>query len=171
MAVLPSIDETQLFTALRSFLLELVDCPVLRGPLNRTAMPKGDFIVMSPAGQTSLSTNTTTYTDTTKSVIRSTQWSAQLDCYGALAGDRAQVIATIFRDDWACEQFAQLDPDVQPLYATDAKQMPLVTGEHQYEKRWTFEAHLSYKPVVTVQQDSADELVIDFVNVDAAHKP
>lgn len=169
--MMPSIDETQLFTALRSFLLELVDCPVYRGPLNRTAMPVGDFIVMNPAGQTSLSTNVTAYTDTTKSVVRSTQWSAQLDCYGALSGDRAQVIATMIRDPWACERFAALDPDVQPLHATDAKQLPLVTGEHQYEKRWTLEVSLTYKPAVTVAQESATELDIEFIEVDERYKP
>lgn len=169
--VLPSINETQLFTALRGVLLELVDCEVLRGPINRAAMPKGDFIVMLPADQTALSTNVTTYAATTKSVVRSTQWSAQLDCYGKLSGDRAQVIATMLRDDWACERFAALDPDVQPLYATDAKQLPLVTGEQQYEQRWMLEVRLAYKPAVTVQQESAIALEIGLIDVDERHKP
>ncbi len=171
---MPSITETQLFTALRVFVLEVTGLDeklVLRGPLNRLAMPKADFIVLSPLGQKALATNTTVYDATTKSVRRSTEWSAQIDCYGKGGGDLAQVIGTMIRDSWACERFAALDPDVQPLYATDAKQIPLVTGEQQYEQRWAFEVRLSYKPIVVVLQDSADELIIEFVNVDVAHAP
>jgi hypothetical protein len=170
----PSVTETQLFTALRSFVIEVTGLGeklVLRGPLNRLSMPKDGFIVMSPLGQKGLSTNTTTYGDTTKTLRRSTEWSAQIDCYGTLAGDRAQVIATAIRDSWTCRKFAELDPDVQPLYATDARQMPLVTGEQQYEQRWTFEIRLTYKPGVVLPQDSATELHVEFVEVDSAHHP
>lgn len=170
----PSITDTQVFTALRSFVLGVTGLDgklVMRGPLNRVAMPKGEFILISPLSRVALSTNKSAYGASTKSVTRSTQWGAQVDCYGALSGDMAEIVSTLLRDPYACEKFAAIDPNIQPLYATDPNQLPLVTGEQQYEVRWSFTAYLQYNPVTEVPQDSADELVIEFVSVDSAYQP
>jgi hypothetical protein len=166
MAIAPSITETQLFTALRAFLLTIVDCPVIRLPVNRVAMPAGDFVGMSPVGEVPLSTNVASYTDGAKNILRPAQVTIQIDCYGAGARDRASAIATLLRDEYACAQFAASGFDVQPLYAGDAQQMPLVDGEAQYEERWTFPAVLQCNAVVSVPQDSATALQVGLIEAD-----
>lgn len=165
----PSLTEAALMRALGDFIKPLVDCPVVRGQNNRVPLPAGDCIIMTPTGAVPLSTNVDAFSDSTKTVTRPTQFNVQIDCYGAAASDRAQTIGTLLRDDYACQKFA--DSGVQPLFAGDAHQMPLVTGEQQYVERWTFEACFQYNPVLTVPQDSANALDVDLIDVDAAYPP
>ena len=161
------ITETAIVKALGDFISGVVSCPVLRSQVNRVSMPVGDFIMMTPVHRLALATNVDTYTDPNKLIRRSTQVDIQIDCYGQLAGDRAQMLATLLRDDYACAQMV----GVQPLYAGDAHQMPLITGEEQYLERWTFEASLQANPTVTVPQDFMDTADIGLVDVDAKYPP
>lgn len=163
------ITETAVIKALGDFISSVVACPVLRAQINRVSMPTGDFIMMTPVNRAALATNVDTYTDPDKLARRSTQVDVQVDCYGQLAGDRAQMLATLLRDDYACAQMAATG--VQPLYAGDAHQMPLITGEEQYLERWTFEAALQANPTVTVPQDFMDTAVVGLISVDAKYPP
>lgn len=172
-AITPDITETNLFTVLGDFLQGVVGTAVevVRGQVNRVPMPQGDCVVMSPGSSAALSTPTTSYTSTAKTVKQSKQWTVQIDCYGAGANDRAQVISMLLRDSYACEQFAVSGLEIQPLYAGEPKQLPLISGEQQYIERWTFDAVLQYNPRVSLPQDSATQLAIDVVNVDATYPP
>jgi hypothetical protein len=67
-AIIPSITETNLMTALRGFILSVVDCEVIRTQVNRVAMPVGDFIALTALSGIPLSTNVTTYTSSTKAM-------------------------------------------------------------------------------------------------------
>lgn len=165
-AVIPSITETNLLTALRTFILSVVDCEVIRTQVNRVATPAGDFIAMTAKLSTPLATNVDAYTANSKSITRSTQWNVQIDCYGALANERATALSMLLRDGYGCESFKASGFDIQPLYADDAQQFPLVTGEDQYVERWFFNAALQYNPVVNVSQDSANVLSIGIKEVD-----
>jgi len=170
----PSITETQIFTALREFILSVVaDCEVIRLPNNRTAMPKGAFVAMSPGSNAALSTNVTTYDgeNNQRDILRASQFSAQIDCYGAGSSEMATAISMLLRDQYACDKFAESGLDMQPLYAGEPHQMPLVDGEAKYEERWTFEAVLQINPKLTVSQDYADSLEIKLVNVNLAYPP
>jgi hypothetical protein len=168
---LPSILETNIFSALRAFITSLVACPVIRTPVNRAAMPTGDFIALTPMGRTPLSTNTDAYTASSETILSPVQYTVQVDCYGAAAGDRANTLSSLFRDDYACQSFISSGFDVQPLFATDARQMPLVSGEDQYIERWTFECVMQANPVVTIAAQTADALVVNLINVDATYPP
>lgn len=170
MIVLSTTDK-QLFNALCAVLLAIVDCEVIRVPTNRVSMPKGGFITMSPAELMPLSTNVDTYTETTKTITRPTQVSIQLDCYGAGSADRAVAISMLLRDDSGCELFAAQPGGIQPLYATDPAQLPLVNGEEQYEQRWMFKAVLQYNPALSVEQQSANELSVDFISAVRKYAP
>lgn len=169
--ITPSITETQIFAALRAFMLGVVDCEVIRTPVNRAAMPKGDFIALSPTSNTALSTNVATTIDQQQTIKRPSQFVVQVDCYGAGAGDRATTLATLLRSQYACEQFAASGLEIQPLYAGDAQQMPLVSGEDQYEERWTFDAVLQFNPVLVVAQQSALSLTVTPKDVDRTFPP
>ncbi len=166
---LPSILETNVLTALRAFILSLVSCEVVRTPINRVSMPVGDFIALTPIGSEALATNTDTFSATSEAILRPMKYGVQVDCYGASAGDRANTIAALFRDDYACQSFLGSGFDIQPLYAGDAHQMPMVTGEDQYLERWTFECFMQANPVVTVPAQTANALSVGLINVDATY--
>ncbi len=155
MAITVSILETNVFATLRGFLLTLVSDPVIRTPVNRAAMPLGDFIAMSPSGMRRLSTNTDQFpTISSETVLQPMEIRIQLDCYGATACDMSQLIAAMFRDEIAVDYFLNSGFDIAPLYAGDPVQMPVVTGEEQYLERWTFEAVMQFNPVATVTSQS-----------------
>ena len=158
--ILPSVTQEDAFTALRAFILTLVGCEVVRAQQNRVPMPVGAFIALTQLSAIPLETNTDTWTATTKSIERPTQFTIQIDCYGPLSSGRAQTIATMLRDSYAVDQFALQGFDMAPLYAGDAHQIPLIDGEEQYEERWTFEAVLQLNPVITVTAETADTLAI-----------
>lgn len=169
--ILPSISESDVLTALRNVILSVVNCEVIRGQVNRAAMPKGAFVVMTPTGLTPLSTNVDSYTSTEKSILRPAQFTVQIDCYGQLSQQRSAAIAAILRDDFSAEQFRASGVDMQTLYAGDAKQMPIETAQDQWLERWTFDAQLQINPVLTVAQESANTLTVDLVDVDVQYPP
>lgn len=168
-----SITESQLYTALRAFLLSLLSCPIIQAQQNRAAMPKGDFCAMTSLGTYGLSTDKASYTPTagTESHGRSTRWDVQLDFYGQDATENANLIATMLRTDYAFNQFAASGIDMQPLYAEDPRQGTIVNGEQQYEKRWIVIAAFQFNPVVTVSQDFAASLTMIPAEIDAVFPP
>jgi hypothetical protein len=171
-----SVTESQLYTALRTFLLGLVSCPVQQSQQNREAMPQGDFILMTGLGAPGLSTDKTTFVPGTSNPgnethTRSTQWNVQLDFYGPDAADMAALIATSFKTDYAATALAAAAIEIQPLYANDPRQMTIVNAENQYEPRWIVELALQYNPVVTLPQDFAIGLTVIPAEVDAVFPP
>lgn len=170
-----SITEEQLFTALRGFITSLVDAsvPVVQGLQNRVSTPAGDFIVMTGIGAQQLATTTQEYDRIASTQInqQSKQWMAQIDCYGVSAGDNAAMLSEMVRTPYAAGSFATGGLGIQPLYASDPRQLPFVTGEDEYQERWTFEISLQYNPQVTVPQEFADALTVGLINVDAEFPP
>jgi hypothetical protein len=86
----------------------------------------------------------------------------QLDVYGPNSADNSHTITTLFRDSYAVDQFATSGFDVTPLYADDARQAPFIDAESQWEDRWMISAVLQVNPIITVPQDFASELTVDF---------
>jgi len=165
-AVYPDITSDAVFTILRTFILTLVDCEVIRSQENRVPMPKGDFITMTPISMSALSYPVDAYTVTAKSILRPTNMRVQIDCYGIRAMDRALTLTTAFRDSLATEQF---NDGIQVLYPEEAKQLPLITGEDQFLERWNFYLSLQLNPVIILSQQSANTLTIETINVDARY--
>jgi hypothetical protein len=95
----------------------------------------------------------------------------QIDFYGPLAADYAQMVSTLFRDVAGVELFAATGLPISPLHADDPRQGPFVDGEQQYENRWTVDAVLQADQAVTVPQDYAGALAVDLISVDAAYTP
>ena len=95
-----------------------------------------------------------------KSALQSTMVTVQLDVHGPASADNTQIITTLFRDEYACTFFSDLQPALQPLYTSDPRQAPFINGEAQVEYRWTVDAVMQANPVVTVPQQFADEVVI-----------
>lgn len=171
-----SVDQSMLYTALRTFLQGLVSCPVMQSQQNRVPMPQGDFILMTGLNAPGLSTDKVTFipgqsNPGNETHSRSTQWDVQLDCYGPDAADMAALIATTFKTDYAAAALAESDIEIQPLYANDPRQMTIVNSENQYNPRWIVELAFQYNPVVTLPQDFAMSLTVVPAEVDAVFPP
>lgn len=160
-----TIDEV--FKALGDFIKPLVLCPIIRGQKNFVSMPKGPFILMTQKAQNRLGFDEVTYNGVdNQTLTRYTQYDIQLDFYGAASGDLAGIVETAFRSEYACEKFGS---DIQPLYCSDAIQMPLVNAEQNYEERWTLTASMQANLDVVLGQQSANTLVVTPVNVEATY--
>lgn len=167
--ILPTISEFDALATLRGFFLTVVSCEVLRAQQNRDAMPKGDFIALTPISLTALNLPIDTNTATQQTVERHYQFTVQVDCYGSNAMGRATTLSMLLRDGIATDYFAQSGFDCQTLYADDAQQLPIVTGEDQWLKRWTFQAVLQLNQKITTPTETADTLSIDLINVDTQY--
>lgn len=95
----------------------------------------------------------------------------QIDFYGPLSPDYAQVVSTVFRDVVGVDLFAETGLPVSPLHADDPRQGPFVDGEQQYENRWTVDAVLQANQTVVVPQQYAAALEVGLISVDAEYTP
>jgi hypothetical protein len=169
-----SITDQDVFTALVTFFgLYLPGIPVVQAQDNRVPMPIGGFVMMNNTSQTRLSTNVPKYNAGSvnpgaKEILTATKYGMQLDFYGPDSASWAMQTQTLFRDEFATDAFPA---NIQPLYADDPMQMPLIDGEDQYEQRWKVSAFLQYNPIITVGQDFAAALTVEIASVDVVYPP
>lgn len=152
-----SITVDQVIDALRAFILPITaPAQVVRGQVNRVSLPANPCVVLTEILQTDLSVPATDYqpTDDTATIEGPTKIDIQIDFYGQQAGEFCKAVKTAFRSQWGFDQFPA---GIKPLYTSDGMQSPLITGEQQYESRWTLTASLQYNPVITVPQQFADD--------------
>ncbi len=171
------LTESAVLKGLRFFVLDvLADVApgdVVRGQQNRVPMPTGpNFVILTPTGRAQLATTARSYTDPTdpapaegsRQTVRSTSLAVQMDIYGPAAAENAQIVSTLLRDIYGCDF---LRPHhCQPLYCGEPTQLPLITGEKQYEQRWTIPVTLQFNPSVSTSQQFADTVEITVVEVD-----
>lgn len=122
--------------------------------------------------------------------LQPTEETIQIDVYGPNSAENAQIISTLFRDNYSFQFFSgygatpqgwapipiggtlALPYDgVKPLYADDPRQMSQVFGEMQYELRWTIDAHVQVNQVVVAPQMFAGTLKISPLSVQATYPP
>jgi hypothetical protein len=176
----PSVTESQLFAALRAWLLTVVPSgvEVVQAFQNKTAPPRvrdltaggtqpTGYVVMRTLGRQRLGTEASTYrdgghngTDTFRDMTVSTEWNAQVDFYSVNgdSADWAWAAAELFRSEPACTYFDGQVSGLAPLYEEGPTQLPLADGEHQWERRMVLGLRFNYAPSVTVEQDFADTL-------------
>lgn len=171
--MIPSITEDAVDTAignlLQAMLPQLPAGNIIVGQVNRVASPEGDFVVFWPLRRPRLGTNFDhdRGADSATDITQPTEVVMQIDVHGPNSADNAQVISTLFRDDFAVELLAATG--LSPFFADDPRQMPFVTAANQYEDRWVLEAHFQIDPTVTIAQQFATALTISLYNVD--HPP
>lgn len=178
MTVSVSITESNILTVLRAFLITILPdgTEIVKGQVNRVSPPTSpNYVVMTSLMRTRLSTNVDAYSDPfptpggDRTILTATRATIQLDVHGPMAGDNSQLLLARLRDDAACQAFSTSGFEMQPLYATDPRQMPFITGEGQYEDRWSLDAEIQINPVVTVTQQFAGALTAGIINVDAEY--
>jgi hypothetical protein len=166
------LPDTIVCKVVRDYIMSIVPTQrVIRTPVNRASMPKGPYVSFTPGLRRPLATNVSAPMIGGRIVTRSEQMSFQIDCYGEGAGDTAETLNVLYRDPYAAELFQESGYDVAPLYATDIQQAPFVSGEDQYEDRYTFEIELQINSRVTVPLQSCNILGIDLISVDANFPP
>lgn len=157
-----SISVDQVIDALAAFLAPFVPGgQIVRAQVNRVALPSNPCCVLTEILQVDLSAPATAYqppTDPipaigTATIYGPSRIDVQIDFYGAQAGEFCKTAKTAFRSHWGIAHFPA---NIKPLYTSDGVQTPLLTGEQQYESRWTLTASMQYNPTVTVPQDFAD---------------
>jgi hypothetical protein len=165
------------YTKLRALVVAVVPAgvEVIQGLPNRSSLPPSSpgFVAMTAVLQRRLRTNVDAYVDPVVTpgevhAEQGTQLSVQLDCYGALSGDWANMLSNVLRSDWGCGQLA---PTLAPLYVDQATMAPLVDSEKQYEQRWIVPAELQYNPVTSTPMEFADTLNVSLINVDERYTP
>lgn len=172
MTVTISITEDAVITAVRAFIISILDpaVQVVQGQVNDVPEPTSqDFITMTPLMRKRLSTNKDSW-DTGNpdpnavASERGTLLTIQLDIHGPNSADNAQIITTLWRDEFAC---SAIDAAVfQPLYASDGHQMPFINGEKRFENRWTLDLMLQSNPIVETPMQFADSLVAGLIVAD-----
>ena len=169
-----SIIDTDVFTALRTYLLSLAPtgAEVIRGQDNQVSMPVGNFATMTSNMLIRLATNVTKYDPLIgtgqKEVLTAFRYPIQVDFYGPLSQPWAAQAKSLFRDSYAVDLFPS---NIVPLFADDAIQLPLVNGEEQWEQRWKMQMSVQYNPEITVAQDFATSLTATIIEVDAKWPP
>lgn len=154
-----SITVDNVIDALADFLQPFVGtAEIVRAQANRVPMPQGPCVVLTELLQVDLETPSITDDPLVNQMAAASpkRIDIQIDFYGPSAGDWCAAVKGVYRTPYAPAQFAD---GVKPLYCSDGLQSPLVTGEQQWESRWTLTASLQYNPIVTVPQEFADVLV------------
>lgn len=172
MAVTIDIIDQDIFRSMRTFLLTFIPAgvEVVQAQDNRVPMPKGGFIAMNNVGMDRLSFNVDYYqaVNQGKTILTPTKYSMQLDFYGPDAQNWCMETVSLFRDEYATQIFPS---NIQPLYADDPVQIPLIDGEAQYEQRWKLVASLQYNPILSTSQQSAIALKIELAPIDQTFNP
>lgn len=130
---------------------------VIRAQVNRVSPPPSPYIELTEILQVDLNIPFEDFLETTQftNINASKKIDIQVDIYGSDSGDYCAAIKSALRTGWG---YAQFPVNVKPLFCDDGRQHPLITGEEQYERRWTLTASLQYNPIVTVPQQSATVL-------------
>jgi hypothetical protein len=169
------ITKSQTLAVLRSFLVGL--CPsveVVDGQDNDVPEPTTpDFMVMTVIMRERLATNMDTDEGPSgiTEYVQPTKLTVQVDVHGPNSDENVQLISTMFRDEYAVDQFGLSGQDVTPLYCNDPHQVPFINGEQQFEFRWSVDMFLQVNPVITLPQQFATVVNVDLVSVDATYAP
>lgn len=161
---IPSIVIDTVIDALAPFVrLFVPGGEVVRAQVNRVAMPSNPCAVLTELLGVDLSVPylSPTITNETATINGPTRIDIQIDFYGALAGSYCKAVQAAFRSGWAFDQFPA---NIRPLYTSDGVQSPLLTGEQQYESRWTLTVSMQYNPTVTIPQQSASAAAMNIVD-------
>lgn len=164
-AVITGTDD-QLFTALGAcFAAILPGIPVMQTQVNRVAQPTGpDYVMLTELSRDRLSLNVPTYTDGGAgnpgfvNNTAPTQVTVQCDVYGPNSSNNAQIVSTLWRDEFTCDAMAAAGINGQPITCTDPRQATITNAEAQFETRYTLDLVLQYNITVSTPMQFADSI-------------
>ena len=164
-----SITVDDVVTALANFIAPFVNgAQIVRGQINRVAYPVGQFVKLTEIHQSNLQFSRTVYEQTvdadSATILGPKKLDVQVDFYGPGVGEYCAVFKTAIQSQWGWDQFPG---NIRPLYASEAFQIPLITGEQQYESRWTLTVSIQYNPNFTTPQQYASNATATLILADA----
>lgn len=133
----------EIYTEVRSYLIGLFSCPVVKGYQNNSPLPENG-IVMTIIHERDFD-QASDYTDEDlllTYVQNSTEVMMQLDFYGELAAGRARQVVNFWRNEYTTSRLKVC----QPLHSKQPVQMQHVNEKNMYEQRWMLEIYLQYNP-------------------------
>jgi hypothetical protein len=155
-----SITVDNVIDALATFIMKFMPTGhVVRAQVNRVPMPNVPCAVLTELNQTRLEWPIATYDyDHDLAYLKGpTRIDVQVDVYGQdSAGEIAKAIQMYFQSEFGYTLFPT---NIRPLYSSEPIQTPLVTGEEQYESRWTLTLSLQYNPSLSLPIQSAEGTV------------
>ncbi len=156
---IPSIAIDAVCEAIAAFVQPFVgvNTPIIRAYDNLTASPVAPYVELTEILQVDLETPSSTYSDTQVTIAAPKRIDVQIDLVGTDAGSQAAALTVVMRTPYAAEQFP---PGISPLYCSDARPNSMITGEQQYDYRWTLTMSCQYNPVVALPQQSATSLSV-----------
>lgn len=158
-----SISIDNVIDALAAFLTPFAPgTEIIRAQVNRVPMPPDPCIVLTELLEVDLETPIQAQSNDglQADITGPARIDIQIDFYGTSAGDQCKAVKNVFRSEYSPAQF----PDgIKPLYCSDGIQSPLITGEQQWESRWTLTASLQYNPIVSLPQQSAKALAVNSI--------
>lgn len=92
-----------------------------------------------------------------------TKWSVQLDVYGPSSNENVKIIEGTFYSSIATDFFTALGLPLQVLSTDDARQTPLISGEEQYQQRWTLNIDLQFNPTIGTSIQFFDEAEVTVI--------
>ena len=130
---------------------------IIRAQVNRVAPPVGPFVELTEILQSDLEYSRTWFDGEwqQRNILAPKRIAIQADFYGSQSGDWCAAVKGCFRTAYATSMFPA---GIAPLYADDAHEAPLITGEEQYLRRWVLTLQLQYNPLVVVPEQSANVL-------------
>jgi len=92
-----------------------------------------------------------------------TKWTVQLDVYGPGSNENVKMIEGLFYSSVATDFFTALGLPLQVLSTDEARQTPLISGEEQYQQRWTLNVDLQFNPTIGTPIQFFDEAEVAVV--------
>jgi hypothetical protein len=183
MSAFPITPTLQLvYAALTPFIMNVTGLPaaqVVQGIQNRVSMPANGFVNMQALFRKRLRTNVHYPVEsgepTTASIEEGVELVVQIDCYSPAGAytvggeDWANLLSATLRDEYGYD--ALIGSGLAPLYADEARMIPITDGEDQYEERWSLDAHFQFNPVTTIPQQYANVLDLTLIDVPVPGPP
>jgi hypothetical protein len=158
---IPSLAVDTVCEAIAAFIQPFVGVgtPIIRAYDNRTSPPPDPYVELIELLQVDIETPSDSYDGTNQQIAIAgpKRIDVQINIVGVAAADQCAAIKTVMRTAYAASQFPV---GVAPLYCDDGRCNPMITGEQQYDYRWTLTISCQYNPIVTLPQQSANALAI-----------
>ena len=166
-----NVTEQSIYQAIGDFISGAIHAEIIQGLDNQVAMPKGGFVSMLLVDHQRLATNTERPDPQRDAVVISQLISRTMQCdfYGEQASDWATIITTLYTTQATCELLAKCN--IQPLYTSNPKELPIINGEKQAEHRWMCELVMNYRIDLIVGQQFANEARTQLIHIDTEYPP
>lgn len=173
------LTDTQVFTALRAFIIDTLGdkvTAVIRIPTNRVPLPSTfPYISMQPIGKKPLAWGESILTDPALPAQSSHTtvpqlYRIQVNINGDASGNLVHILAATFLSGIAFDYFAaNAQAGIRPVTVDDPIQDPLINQEEQFEVRWHMDVYLQYNPTIQIATQSASAAEVNLINVEASY--